>query len=66
MTDALAQLRLWLALSRPPFLAVALGVGAGAVRGSAVVAGAVAGLTILAIAGWREYWRPRSWAFEDR
>jgi hypothetical protein len=64
MTNALTRLRLWLALARPPLLAVALGVGVGVVRGSAVVAGAVAGIAILAIVGWREYWRPNSWFVE--
>jgi hypothetical protein len=64
MTTALTKLRLWLALARPPLFAVALGVGVGVMRGSAVVAGAVAGIAILAIVGWREYWRPSSWLVE--
>ena len=64
MTNVLAQLRLWLTLARPPLFAVAVGVALGVVRDSPVVAGAVAGLTIVAIVGWREYWRPNSWVAE--
>jgi hypothetical protein len=29
-----------------------------------LLAGAVAGLAILTIVGWREYWRPNSWLVE--
>jgi hypothetical protein len=64
MTNAFTQLRVWMTLARPPLLAVALGVGVGVIRGSTIVAGAVAGIAVLAIVGWREYWRPTSWLVE--
>ena len=64
MSNVSAQLRLWLTLARPPLFAVALGVAVGVIIDSPLVAGAVAGVAVVAVVGWRHYWRPRSWVAE--